>query len=539
MKRTSKILVIVTCLAMILATACGGGSGSTDTSGSSGGSGGSDASGGSKTLRVGTTATQGGFNPWDGSTLNRTGKYLVFDPITLRVPEGDEEDGSTITIPWAAESKWIDDSTYEIKLRDDVYFNNGEQMIAEDVMWCLQKSATNEMSPPSQRASFEIIDFDASTIADDGLTLTLKLTKEYAPFEIALDDFPITDESSCEDWAPDDERWWDAPVASGPYEIVENVSGSQTTYKLREDYWNKDVSYAWDEIIVTYYQEASAMFIGFENGEFDVALGIGAEDAARLESGGVQNAGNITYRTIPDNAAYMLSLDYNKKELADPKVREAVANAIDYEAIGEVVYGGLYRPVDSIVMPVSPFYVSQGTYDKGLEYAKQCMAESAYPDGFDVHVTAMNTQQKTWEILQGSLSEIGINVAFETYDPGATMGMIVEQGSTDMMVQDIPGGDPTGDPSTILANFGENGQFPAGQVYDKEYNEHFTESMYTFSEEKRAEAYAWLQSWVYENVGFIPLCEPMECYAYNTDTVASADVYTMNLLQPQYIIPAE
>jgi len=532
MKRTSIFLAIAACLAVVLATACGGG-GSTDTSESS------DSSGGAKTLRVGTTATQGGFNPWDGSNMNRIGKYLVFDTITMRVPEGDEEDGSTTTIPWAAETTWIDDSTYEIKLRDDVYFNNGEQMIVEDVLWSLEKSATDEMSPPTRRASFSIIDFDASSIADDGLTLTLKLTEEYAVFETEIGDFSIADKSSCEDWALDDERWWDSPIASGPYEIVENISGSHTTYKLREDYWNKDVSNAWDEIILTYYQEASAMFIGFENGEFDVALGISAEDAARLQSGGVQNAENIAYRTIPDNAAFMLSLDYNKKELADSKVREAVANAIDYEAIGEVAYGELYRSVDSIVMPASPFYVSQGTYDKGLEYAKQCMAESAYPGGFDVHIIAMNTQQKTCEILQGNLSEIGINVTFETYDSSTAMSMIVEQGSTDMMLMSVIGGDPSGDPSLLLSNYEENSNFPSAQVYDKEYNEHFIESMYTFSEEKRVEAYAWLQSWVYENVGYIPLCEPMECYAYNTDTVASADIYSINLVQPQYIIPAE
>jgi peptide/nickel transport system substrate-binding protein len=520
-KKNVALLAIVMCIVMFAMTACGG-------SGGSGGGDGETASdssssdsaqsgdSGSRTLRVGTTEDGGSFNPWVGTAT--CASYLVFETVQMR-----QGDGSTI--PWLAESlSWPDPTTLEIKLRDDVYFNDGDQLQGEDIIYTFQQMVQDPSSPMASH--FMVIDYDASTVSDDGLTITFKFNTEYGPFENYIDLAYVVNKSACEDWAPDDERWWDAPITTAPYSIVENVSGSHVTLKLREDYWNKENMPDWDEVIVNFYSDQTAMFVAFENNEIDLVLDVAANDEKRLESGDVSDPDNTKYEVISSKAELLLGLSPNRKEFADPKVREAIANVIDREAVGEAAYGGLYELGDSVIAPETKYHVTTGLYEGGVEYAKQCMAESDYPDGFDINVLVLSSENAMWEVLQSSLAEIGINATVNATDMATAIPMWMQPDGTDIFSISVAGGNVLNEPYADLASFWKNGPYPSNQILDDDYNAIFERFVYTNDDATREAACAELQQWLHDNFQAIPVIIPSYTFAYKSNVISSCDFFS-------------
>jgi peptide/nickel transport system substrate-binding protein len=517
MKKKTVLLSIVMCFVIVMATACGG-SGDSGTSG--GGDGGSQdaqsGEGGARTLRVGTTETGGSFNPWVGTAT--CANYLVFETVEIRGGDG------TLT-PWCAESvEWPDPTTLEIKLRDDVYFNDGDQLLGEDVMYTFQQMVSDPMSPMA--VHFGVIDYDASTISDDGLTVAFKFKQEYGPFESFIDLPYLVNKSACEDWAPDDERWWDAPVSTGPYSIVENVSGSHVTLKLREDYWNKDNAPDWDEVVINFYSDQTAMFVAFENNEIDLVLDVASNDEKRLEAGDVSDPENTKYEVVSSKAEQLLCMSPNKKEFQDPKVREAVANALDREAIGEAAFGGLYELGDSVIAPETKFHVATGLYEGGIEYAKTCMAESGYPDGFDINVVTLTSDNAMWEVIQSSLAEIGINATVNATDMGTAIPTWMQPDGSDIMTISVAGGNILNEPYADLSSMWKNGPYPSNQILDDDYNAMFERFVYTNDEATRETACAEIQQWLHDNFQVIPLVIPSYTYAYKSNVISSCDFFS-------------
>lgn len=471
---------------------------------------------GKKVLRVGTLESGGGFNPV-GDDQSQTGNNLVYERLVQRQPDGHCE-------PFCCtDYEWVDGTTMVVHMRDDIYFSDGDQMTGEDVLYSFQINATGMMA-----SYYGCIDFENSTVSDDGMTLTFKFYEEYGPFESLMDTPQIINKSAVENLASDEPSWWDQPIGSGPYEVVENVAGSHATYRLRDNYWNKDFVPQWDEIIVNYYSEATAMFIAFENRELDVVCSVNANDAARLESGSTSLGDKAAYEFVSTNNVYDLTLNNYREELQDPKVREAIAHSIDVDGLGQVAFGVLYETADSVLTSSTNYYVSVGQYDYDVEYAKQCMAESNYPDGFTLDVVAIGQSEITsmWQVIQAGLAQIGITVNFQSYDLGTCLGLWMKDSGNDMMLMSVNGGNPMREPYLCLSMTTEDSPFPAARILDADYQQHFHDSIYTSDTEQRAEEFDWIQNWLHDNFQAIPMVQDMVCYAYNTETVKSCEFYT-------------
>ena len=514
-----KWIALVLAVVMLLAlAACGSGSDSSGSAASDGGtsSAAAAAEDGKKVLRAGSLESGGGFNPV-GDNQAMTGNNLVYERLVQRMPDGQCE-------PWLCESyEWTDPTTMVIHMRDDAYFSDGDRVQAEDVNYSFWLNAQGMMA-----SYYSCIDYDATEISDDGLTLTWHFNQEYGPFESLMDTPQIVNKSAVENLASDEPEWWDQPIGSGPYEVVENIAGSHATYRLRDNYWKEDFEPQWDEIIVNYYSEPTAMFIAFENGELDVVCSVAANDAARLAEGQTQLGDKAAYEFVSTNNVYCLTLSNYREELQDPKVREAIAHAVDVDGLGQVAFGTLYNPADSVITSTTSYYVSTGQYEYDVEYAKQCMAESAYPDGFTLNVVAINAPEQIsmWEVIQGGLEQLGITMNFQTYDLGTALVEWMKEGATDMMLMSVNGGNPMREPYMCLSMTQEISPFPAGRVLDADYQEHFNNSVYTSDTDQRAEEMAWVQNWLHDNFQALPMVEDLVCYAYNTDTVDHCEFYT-------------
>jgi ABC-type transport system substrate-binding protein len=95
------------------------------------------------------------------------------------------------------------------------------------------------------------------------------------------------------------------------------------------------------------------------------------------------------------------------------KVRQAIAYATDYKAIGEAVFLGLGTRSRSVLNPPIPGAIDAYEYETDYAKAKQLLAEAGYPNGFDM--TVEYSTNWWWEEplvlqMQASLAKAGIRM---------------------------------------------------------------------------------------------------------------------------------
>ena len=485
-------------------------------------------SAGKKVLRIGTIETAQSYSLIDEGSLPM---YLSYEYLVKSDRNGD-------TIPWLAEEVvWVDELTMRIKLRDGIYFANGEQMIGEDVLYSMYYVAYTPGSILSDK--FTLVDYDASYVEDDNLTVIVKVKEPYYVLSTWLVKLGITDKSTVENRASNDPDWWDKPVSSSAYEIVENVDGSHVTFRLRDDYWDKEHMPQWDEIIFNYFSNATAMFIAYENGELDLVLKADYKDYDRALAGDIAKADSTSCYAVTVNGPQQFILGAYCEYFKDPKVREAFTHALDTDAIGMVAYGSLYHAgLESIVSPqFEGAYEAQGLNVYDPELARQCMAESNYPDGFDIKCIAMDSDGPALEVVKENLAAIGVNLNVETYDFATMLANVLTPGSTDV---GFWGGTlHSVDVYEAISPFYDSEAITTSRILDPEFNALYYSIPGIADKDELNEVVKEMQRWIYKNMWIIPVCEVSYAIIYD-NTVLQCNLPNLAVSFIQYeCVPVE
>ncbi|WP_339637159.1 ABC transporter substrate-binding protein, partial [uncultured Sulfitobacter sp.] len=107
----------------------------------------------------------------------------------------------------------------------------------------------------------------------------------------------------------------------------------------------------------------------------------------------------------------ILSINNKREPFDNVKVREAVAHAIDRQAIIDGAMFGYGTPVGTHFAPHNPDYVDlteMSSYDP--EKSKALLAEAGFPDGFEttLHLPPPSYARRGGEIIAAQLAEVGI-----------------------------------------------------------------------------------------------------------------------------------
>ncbi len=524
MKKLSKLFALLLCLAMVFSVlaACSSDEGTTDdgtsesgdnnTTGETGETGETDETGDGEaaddyTLTIGITQAPSTHDPNATNEKKRYQSKLIYDALVAIDPETQE-----LEYVLVENIEYIDDLTLQIKLRDDVYFTNGQNLTANDVLVSLR-----DVYGVGQMASyFECYDWDNTEIVDD-YTLNIAFTQEYGPAITLLASYDIyCAEDLTGDTALDADTWMSSPNGTGPYYCVENVSSSHATYRLKEDYWGEVPQCT--EVTYRYYSETSTMYIDFENGVLDAACAISETDAQRVLDGDCPEYTGYYINPIKD--CLLLVLPEYVEAFQDERVREAVSLAIDQEAVATATYGCLYIEATSILPASVNFYEEQEGYTVDIDRANQLMEEAGYGDGLEITLVITSDNQVVAEAIQGCLQQIGITLNIESYDASTAIPMMMN-GETDLCLKQTEGGAFTNDPSQLVDTLGPNSTLAAARITDETWTEAFNQALYSADETERAEGYATMQEWARETNWIIPICERANMLVYNTEKLAS------------------
>lgn len=450
------------------------------------------------TLTLGTPNATEGFDP--ASDNNGIGMSLVYETLFVYNP-----DTETLEPQLAESYEYLDDTTLQINLRKDATFSNGDPFTAEDVLFSLYRF----IDVASNLSTYvDVYDYDNCEIVDDH-TLILKYYEPYGPGVNYLSgQFKMLNKEYVE--STDADAFWDAPVGTGPYAVVENVSGSHTTYALRDDYWGEAPEAK--TITVRNYSESSTMFIDFENGELDLVIEVGTNDVNRLLA---DEVADCTYKIQSIRDVYMLCLSEYVEYFQDVRVRQAIAHALNVEEIADVALDSLALEATSVLPEGVAFKIDLDGYEYNPELSKELLAEAGYPDGFELNmvITQDPVSPIMAEAIQFYLEQVGIKLNIQAYDFPTAIPMFMA-GETDMCLKNAMGGATLGEPDQILDTLKASSTNAAIRISDPEMDGYLMNGLYTIDEDARRENYENAQKWVYENVTNIPICEAAKCFAY-------------------------
>ncbi|HEY3109098.1 MAG TPA: peptide ABC transporter substrate-binding protein [Chloroflexota bacterium] len=337
-----------------------------------------------------------------------------------------------------------DGKTVTYKLKKDVKWADGQPFTADDVVFTYQ-FVSDKATAASTVGSY--LDLDKVEAADP---LTVKLTFKapapgwYVPF--AGNGGMILPKHALKDFVGASAR--NAPFnlkafGTGPYLVKEFKPGDLVVYEPNPNYRDPARPF-FDRIDLKGGGDApSAARAVFQTGEYDYAWNLQVEWAVLQD---IEKAGKGQLITSAGGGVEQLHLnqsDPNKEVdgersslkaphpfLADPKVRAALALAIDRETMARQLYGATGDATPNVLTTPTDLYSKNTRYEFSLDKANKLLDDAGYKKGADgirvtpqgarmkvTYATSINSlRQKEQAIVKDGWSKIGLDVELKAID---------------------------------------------------------------------------------------------------------------------------
>jgi peptide/nickel transport system substrate-binding protein len=344
----------------------------------------------------------------------------LYEPLVWR-------DKAWKIIPWLATS-WTqpNERTWRFKLREGVKFHDGATLTADDVVFSVERA----LSPTSQmRVALQGVE-KAQKV--DALTVDLLMREPNPALLSHLANFRImgkawavkTGSTRPQDYTAKEDTYASRNAnGTGAFMVKERQPDVRTVLVAHRDWWGHKAGMNegnLTEVVLLPIKSNATRLAALLSGEVDFVLDPPTQDVARLRAdanikvieGGELRVQYIAFDVFRDNLLYGNAK--GKNPFKDLRVRQAVAHAIDAEAIRSKVMRGFARPVGAVITPGVQGYTAEA--DKRLPYdrdkAKRLLAEAGYADGFEVTLDAGNIQPASdiAQAVAAMLSQVGIKV---------------------------------------------------------------------------------------------------------------------------------
>ena len=292
-----------------------------------------------------------------GSTFNSLHRYIILGsaPVIrmyemLMVRSNDEPVSiygllaETITLP-------DDYSWAEFKLRDIARFHDGKPVTVEDVIFTFEILKAHGM--PEYRNTYNKV-----TKVEKTGPLSVRFTfREKGDRSNAFGLASMMPVFPKHYWEGRDftKPSLDIPLSSGPYRITKIDPGRSMVRERVKDYWGKDLAvnlgrYNFDVIRYDYYRDFSISHEAFIAGKADIknemqtSLWVNGYNVPAFHQGHIKKE-LFEIKGTKRHMGIYFNLD--KEKFQNPKLREALAYAYDWEWINKTLYHGLNRRIRS------------------------------------------------------------------------------------------------------------------------------------------------------------------------------------------------
>jgi len=342
--------------------------------------------------------------------------HHIYETLVIRAVDGALE--PRLATEWFIHPE--DPTVWVFKLREGVTFHDGSPFTAEDVVFSFER-VRHESS--GFRALHTAV--TGATAVDD-YTVHVQMAGPAPLYVQNLTNFFIMDSGwaqandvmAPQNFAAREENFAVRNAnGTGPYRLVSRDPEVRTVLQAFDGHWAPAPQVT--EIVYTPIAEAATRVAALLSGEVDLVQDVPVQDIARLE----QTAG-IDVVTGPENRNIFFAYDMTSERLASanvddnpfshPEIREAMALALDRDAIRQVVMRGQSQPSAA---PLPPFVNGwrEDIHAYGApDYARATeLVRAIYPNGFSVDLHCPNDRylndEAICQALVGMLGRVGIN----------------------------------------------------------------------------------------------------------------------------------
>ncbi|WP_231582151.1 ABC transporter substrate-binding protein [Puniceibacterium sp. IMCC21224] len=315
----------------------------------------------------------------------------VFEGLTRFAPDG-------AVIPGLAANWTISDDglTYTFSLQDGVTFHDGSTMDGEDVKFSLDRARADD-SVNAQKALFSDI---ADVVVIDPLTVQVTLSQPNGAFlfNMAWGDAVIVAPESITDIKT-------APIGTGAFKFANWVQGDRIDLVAYPGYWGAKP--ALTNATFKFISDPTAAFAAMMAQDIDAFVGFPApENLPQFEA-------DPRFQVLIGSTEGETILAMNNAEppFDNVLVREAVAHAIDRQAIIDGAMFGLGTPIGTHFAPHNPDYVDlTGISQFAPDLARTLLADAGLAEGFSttLKLPPPSYARRGGEIIAAQLAEVGI-----------------------------------------------------------------------------------------------------------------------------------
>ncbi|MBW2622429.1 MAG: ABC transporter substrate-binding protein [Deltaproteobacteria bacterium] len=210
-------------------------------------------------------------------------------------------------------------------------------------------------------------------------------------------------------------------VGTGPFKLVEYLSGSHCKLAKNKDYWGKDAAgnslpYL-DEITMKMISDPAVSSAALRTGELDLS-GLHPKDVDKFQADPKFNMSSFQGSGI----GHLLYFNKKMKPMDNVNLRLAIAHAINPEMINKAIFYGKAIVAKGGFWPTGTWVfdetVPRPTYN--LEKAKEYLKKGGMPNGFtlDIDTWKSSTVLPAAEMVKAQLAQIGVKVNIHVFDVG-------------------------------------------------------------------------------------------------------------------------
>ncbi len=332
-----------------------------------------------------------------------------------------------------------DSRTYVFHLRHGVRFHDGAEMTSADVVYTINRILDPKTASPG-RSYIDVID---TVSAPDKYTVRLGLKYPLASLlsGLASGNAAIVEQAAVQR-AGDLQK---TEAGTGPFMLAEWVPDNYMRLARNPHYFKRGLPKV-DEVVFRVIPEQASLLAGLRSRSLDMATisdGSVVKQAMGVNTLAVQQAPSLNLR--------IFSFNTTRKPFTDSRVRDAIAYAIDRQAIINaaefgmgVVSGPIPAPDRVWALPVANF----PEYRPNPGRARQLLQEAGAA-GASFNITVSPTYEgglAVAQVIQSQLKAAGLNANIQNVEWGQYINQWVKR-YFDTMVE-LRGGDP--DPDRFL-----------------------------------------------------------------------------------------
>ncbi|OJV44800.1 MULTISPECIES: ABC transporter substrate-binding protein [Hydrogenophaga] len=360
-----------------------------------------------------------------------------------------------------------------LTLRTGVKFHDGSDFTADDAVFSLQRAMapTSNFTPYIQgidrivkvnNNTIDIFTKGPNPVLVNQLTELRMMSKAWAEKNnsTAPKDIKTQDENFAHRNA----------MGTGPFVLKEWAPDQKMVLTRNPNWWGKGAETNVTEIVYTPVKATATRMAALLSGEVDFVLDPSPQDLPRL-----RQDGNLKVMDGVENRTIFFGMDQHRDELVgsnvkgknplkDVRVRKALYQAIDMNAIARVTLRGLGQPTGALIAPQVTGW-TEGVHQRypfDVAAAQKLLADAGYKDGFEVDFACPNNRyindEAICQAVTAMWARIGVKAKLRTLPLATYFPMIQRyEASIYMLGWGVPTFDAMYSLQSLVRSVGQGG----------------------------------------------------------------------------------